>query len=251
MIFKKDVSMSYITVEDLTLAYEGRVIVKDLNFSVNRGDYICVVGENGSGKTTLVKTLVGLKKPMSGIAVFGDGLTKRDVGYVPQNITIGKDFPATVYEVVTSGLLSGMGLRPFFTKEEKKRAEDAMERLGITDIKNRCFRELSGGQKQRVQLARALCSAVKMLILDEPATGLDPVITSQLYGIIKELNKTDGISVLMVSHDIPSAVRYASKILHLDCESSFFGTVSDYRENRMGKHFLGCTCDECKGGHHD
>jgi len=217
--------MSYIICEGLALAYEGRPVVKDLSFNVDPGDYMCIVGENGSGKTTLVRTLVGLKRQMSGRIIFGDGLTKRDVGYVPQNIITGKDFPATVYEVVTSGLLNGMGIRPFFTKDEKKRAENAMERLGITDIRNKCVRELSGGQRQRVQLARAICAAGKIMILDEPASGLDPVITSQLYGIIKDLNENDGMSVVMVSHDIPSAVRYASKILHIDPVSSFFGTA--------------------------
>ena len=240
--------MSYIICEGLTLAYEGRPVVKDLSFTVEPGDYVCIVGENGSGKTTLVKTLVGLRRQSSGRIIFGDGLTKRDVGYVPQNIITGRDFPATVYEVVTSGLLSNMGLRPFFTKEEKRRAENAMERLGISDVRNKCVRELSGGQRQRVQLARAICAAGKMIILDEPAAGLDPVITSQLYKIIKDLNENDGMSVVMVSHDIPSAVRYASKILHLDPVTNFFGTSAEYRKNRMGKHFLGCTCDECKGG---
>lgn len=242
--------MSYITCEGLTLAYDGRIIVRDLSFAVEAGDYICVVGENGTGKTTLVRTLVGLKKPASGRITFGDGLDKRDVGYVPQNIHTGQDFPATVYEVVTSGLLSRMRLRPIFNKEEKRRAAEAMERLGITDIRDRCFRELSGGQRQRVQLARAICSAEKLLILDEPASGLDPVITKQLYGIIKDLNRTEGMAVVMVSHDILSAVHNASKILHLERDNSFFGTSAEYREHKMGKHFLGCTCDECRGGHH-
>lgn len=241
--------MSYITCEGVTLAYENRVIVKDIGFTVEAGDYVCIVGENGSGKTTLVRTLVGLKRPAAGKITFGEGLGSRDVGYVPQNILTGRDFPATVYEVVTSGLLNRMRLRPFFTKEEKKRAADAMERLGIQDIRDRCFRELSGGQRQRVQLARALCAAEKLLILDEPASGLDPVITKQLYGIIRELNKNDGVSVVMVSHDIKSAVHNASKILHLEKEASFFGTSDEYRQHKMGKHFLGCTCDECRGGH--
>lgn len=243
--------MSYITCEKVALAYEGRVIVKNLSFTVDCGDYVCVVGENGSGKTTLVKTLVGLKRPSSGKITFGDGLCRKDIGYVPQNILTGRDFPATVYEVVSCGLLNRTGIRPFFTKNEKKRVSDAMARLGIEDIKDRCFRELSGGQRQRVQLARALCATEKLLILDEPASGLDPVITKQLYGIIRELNKNDGVTVVMVSHDIKSAVHNASKILHIDNDSSFFGSADEYRENKMGKHFLGCTCDECRGGKHD
>lgn len=239
--------MSYITCDKVTLAYEGRIIVKDLSFSVERGDYICIVGENGSGKTTLLRTLLGLRRPFSGKVCYGDGISHRNVGYVPQTVLSGKDFPATVYEVVTSGLLNRMGLRPFFTKEEKKAAEYAMERLGISDIKGKCFRELSGGQRQRVQLARAICAADKLLMLDEPASGLDPVITSQLYEIIKELNEADGMAVVMVSHDIPSAVRYATKLLHLEKDHSFFGTSDEYKKNRMGRHFLGCTCNECRG----
>ncbi len=242
--------MSYITCEGLTLAYEGRAIVKDLSFSVDAGDYVCIVGENGSGKTTLVKTLVGLKRPAAGRITFGDGIGNRDVGYVPQNILSGRDFPATVYEVVSCGMLSGMGLRPFFTKDEKRRINDAMDRLGIADIRDRCFRELSGGQRQRVQLARALCSAERLLILDEPASGLDPVITKQLYEVIKELNRTDGVTVIMVSHDIKSAVNNATKILHIDKDSNFFGTSEEYREHKMGKHFLGCTCDDCRKERH-
>ena len=241
--------MAYITCEGLTLAYEGRVVVRDLNFAIEPGDYICIVGENGSGKTTLVRTLVGLKKPSEGRIIFGDGLDRRDVGYVPQNIHTGKGFPATVYEVVSSGLLGRMGLRPFFTKEEKKKINAAMERLDIADIRDRCFRELSGGQRQRVQLARALCGAEKLIVLDEPASGLDPVITKQLYEIITDLNKTEGVTVIMVSHDILSAVHNASRILHLEKESSFFGTTEEYKENKMGQHFLGCTCDRCRGGH--
>jgi len=240
--------MSYITCEGLTLAYEGRAVVKDLSFTVCPGDYICIVGENGSGKTTLVKTLVGLKKPAAGKITFGDGLDRHDVGYVPQNIHTGKDFPATVYEVVTSGLLGKMGFRPFFTKEEKQRAAKAMERLDITDVKDRCFRELSGGQRQRVLLARALCSAEKLIVLDEPASGLDPVITKQLYDIITELNEKEGVTVVMVSHDILSAVHNASKILHLEKDGAFFGTVAEYRKDKIAESFLGCTCDKCKGG---
>lgn len=239
--------MSYITCENVTLAYEGRIVVKDLSFTVDRGDYLCIVGENGSGKSTLVRTLVGLKRPMSGSVIFGDGLGRRDIGYIPQTIPAGRDFPATVYEVVTSGLLNRTGLRPFFTREEKKIAESCMERIGISDIKDQCFRELSGGQMQRVQLARAMCAAGKIIIMDEPASGLDPLITSQLYEVIKDLNQKDGMSVVMVSHDIPSAMRYATKILHIEKDSSFFGTTDEYRKNRMGKHFLGCTCNECRG----
>lgn len=243
--------MAYITCENLTLAYEGRAVVSDLSFTVEKGDYLCIVGENGSGKSTLVKTLVGLKKPMAGSVSLGDGLTRRGVGYVPQSVPAGRDFPATVYEVVASGLLGRIGIRPFYTRGDKKKVYDCMERLGIYDIRDQCFRELSGGQMQRVQLARAMCAADELIVLDEPASGLDPVITAQLYGIIKELNRDDGMTVVMVSHDILSAVRYATKILHLEKDASFFGSSDEYRQNRMGRHFLGCTCDECRGERHD
>ncbi len=228
--------MSLITVQDLSLGYDSHAIVADLNFSVNAGDYLCIVGENGSGKTTLMKTLLNLQEPVNGRIIIGDGLKSNEIGYLPQQTVVQKDFPASVREIVLSGCQGRCGLRPFYNKEEKKLAEENMERMGISSIKDRCYRDLSGGQQQRVLLARALCATRKVLLLDEPVSGLDPKVTMEMYGLISELNK-EGITVIMISHDISSAVRFASHILHIGTEV-FFGTRDEYLRSDIGKFFL-------------
>ncbi|MBQ8209028.1 MAG: metal ABC transporter ATP-binding protein [Clostridia bacterium] len=220
--------MALITCRNLSLAYEGKTIVTDINFSIGEGDYLCIVGENGSGKSTLMRTLLGLKSPFSGEITFGTGLNKNKIGYLPQQTEVQRDFPASVKEIVMSGCLASSGFHPFYNKEQKKRAQENMEKLGISDIQNRCYRELSGGQQQRVLLARALCSASKLLILDEPAAGLDPVVTAEMYSIIEKLNKKDKITVIMVSHDIAQAVKYATHILHISEKPLFSGKTEDY-----------------------
>lgn len=220
--------MALITCKNLSLAYEGKTIVTDINFSLNEGDYLCIVGENGSGKSTLMRTLLGLKSPFYGEIILGDGLCKNNIGYLPQQTEIQRDFPASVKEIVMSGCLTSSGLSPFFNKEQKQKALKNMEKLGIEKIQNSCYRELSGGQQQRVLLARALCSASKLLILDEPAAGLDPVVTQEMYSLIDELNKKDNMTVIMVSHDISHAVKYASHILHISEKPLFFGKTEDY-----------------------
>ncbi len=228
--------MALITVQDLALGYDSRMIVEGLNFSVNAGDYLCVVGENGSGKTTLIKTLLHLQEPVSGRILMGDGLKKNEIGYLPQQTEAQRDFPASVWEIVLSGCQGRSGWRPFYHKEEKKLAEENMERMGIADLRDRCYRELSGGQQQRVLLARALCATRKVLLLDEPVSGLDPKVTAEMYSLIAELNK-EGVTVIMVSHDIAAAVRYASHILHIG-SVLFFGTRKEYLESDAGKVFL-------------
>lgn len=227
--------MAFITAAGLSLGYDSEIIVRDLNFSVNRGDYLCIVGENGSGKTTLMKTLLGLRSPLSGQILTGDGLKANEIGYLPQQTVIQKDFPASVREIVLSGCQGRCGLRPFYNKEEKKLAEENMERMGIKDLSDRCFRDLSGGQQQRVLLARALCATGKVLLLDEPVAGLDPVVTTQMYGLIKELNK-EGITIIMISHDIGAALRYASHILHIG-DMIYYGTRDEYLLSDAGKAF--------------
>ena len=214
--------MAQLIVEDLSLGYENQTIVEGLNFEVNSGDYLCIVGENGSGKTTLMKTLLNLKSPISGRIVTGDDLRKNEIGYLPQQTIVQKDFPASVQEIVLSGCQGRCGFRPFYNKEEKKLARENMERMGITDLAKRCYRDLSGGQQQRVLLARALCATRKVLLLDEPVAGLDPKVTTEMYNLISELNK-EGITIIMISHDIAAAVKYASHILHIG-DSVFFGT---------------------------
>lgn len=220
--------MAFLSCENVALAYEGKTIVTDIDFKINAGDYLCIVGENGSGKSTLMKALLGLKEPFSGKITFGDGLDKKKIGYLPQQTEIQRDFPASVKEIVMSGCLSSNGSSPFYTKENKKRAYENMKRMGIADLEKRCYRELSGGQQQRVLLARALCAAQKLLILDEPAAGLDPVVTNDMYSIIDNLNKHDGMTVIMVSHDIHQAVTNATHILHISEKPLFFGKTQDY-----------------------
>ncbi|MDR1668343.1 MAG: ABC transporter ATP-binding protein [Oscillospiraceae bacterium] len=224
--------MPQLTCQDLTLGYEGKPVVSGLSFTVSAGDYLCIVGENGSGKTTLMKTLLRLKTPISGKIVMGDGLKPNDIGYLPQQTAAQKDFPASVREVVLSGCLNRRGWRPYYNRAEKRRAEMQMERLGILGLSRRCYRELSGGQQQRVLLARALCAAGKILLLDEPAAGLDPASTADMYKIIQALN-AGGVTVMMISHDIPSALAYASHILHIG-SPLVFGTVSEYAARLSG-----------------
>ncbi|MBR5679214.1 MAG: metal ABC transporter ATP-binding protein [Clostridia bacterium] len=228
--------MAYITVRDLKLGYDARVIAEGIRFTVNAGDYLCIVGENGSGKTTLMKTLLGLREPAGGQITVGDGLKQNEIGYLPQQTAIQKDFPASVREIVLSGCQGGCGMRPFYSKKEKRLAAENMERMGISDLSGRCYRELSGGQQQRVLLARALCATRKVLLLDEPVSGLDPRVTAELYDLIAELNR-EGVTIIMISHDITAALRYASHILHIGT-TVYFGTKDEYRMSEAGRLFL-------------
>ena len=234
--------MALITCEHVCLGYDGQTVLRDVNFTVSRGDLLCVVGENGSGKSTLIKGLLGLKAPEQGSITLGDGLVRNEIGYLPQQTVVQKDFPAAVREIVLSGCQGRCGSRPFYNKEEKKLAVDAMEKMQITRLARRCYRELSGGQQQRVLLARALCATQKMLLLDEPVSGLDPKVTAEMYTLIEKLNHEDGITVIMISHDVAAAVRYASHILHIG-DTVFFGTRADYLQSPQGRLF-----DVKKGG---
>ena len=218
--------MAQLICENLTLGYNSKVILENLNFSVNKGDYLCIVGENGSGKSTLMKTLLHLLKPMAGTIRTGDGLLADEIGYLPQQTEVQRDFPASVREIVLSGCQSRCGRRPFYNKAEKQLARDTMEKLGILPLERRCYRELSGGQQQRVLLARALCATQKMLLLDEPVTGLDPEATKEMYELIKTLNE-DGITIIMISHDIDTALQYATHILDIG-HKIYFGEAKDY-----------------------
>lgn len=227
--------MAQLTCENLTLGYDGREILHGLSFTVNAGDYLCIVGENGSGKTTLMKTILGLQAPLGGKVTFGDGLKPGDVGYLPQQTVVQRDFPASVEEIVLSGCLSKMGLRPFYSKANKDLAQENMERLGLTELKKRCYRELSGGQQQRVLLARALCAAGQILLLDEPVSGLDPKVTAEFYELIARLNR-EGTTILMISHDLAAAEQYASHILHIG-DRLFFGTRDQYLKSGEVRSF--------------
>lgn len=228
--------MALLTVQNLSLGYDSHAIIEGLNFCVNTAEYLCIVGENGSGKTTLMKTLLHLQAPISGQIRMGDGLKKNEIGYLPQQTVLQRDFPASVREIVLSGCQGRCGWRPFYNREEKRLAEENMERMGISDLAKRCYRELSGGQQQRVLLARALCASRKILLLDEPVSGLDPMATAEMYDLIAGLNR-EGLTVIMISHDIAAAVRYASHILHIGA-AVFFGTTDAYRKSEAGKFFL-------------
>lgn len=224
--------MALFEIKDLSLGYDSNIVVEHLNFSVGAGDYLCIVGENGSGKTTLMKTLLHLMKPAAGQIIYGDGLHRNEIGYLPQQTLVQKDFPASVTEVVLSGFQNSCGLRPFYSRDHKKQAQEVMTRLSISDLSKRCYRDLSGGQQQRVLLARALCATRKILLLDEPVSGLDPAATAQMYQLIKELNQ-EGITIIMISHDVNEAIHYASHILHIGAEI-FFGSKEDYLKSDLG-----------------
>lgn len=219
--------MALLTCRDLCLGYEGKEILHGLNFAVEQGDYLCIVGENGSGKSTLMKTILGLVPALSGEIEFGDGLVKGKIGYLPQQTDVQRDFPASVREIVLSGCASRMGLRPFYSKADKQLARENIEKMGLTELAKRCYRELSGGQQQRVLLARALCATEKALLLDEPVSGLDPHATEQMYELVDKLNKQDGITVIMISHDLEAALEYSTKVLHIG-KNIFFGSKQEY-----------------------
>jgi zinc transport system ATP-binding protein len=224
--------------------YNGYTVVRDLNFTITQGAYLCIVGENGSGKSTLIKGILGLLPPMEGTLSLGAGVRRNEIGCLSQQSAAKKDFPAGVYEIVLSGFLGSMGLRPFYSREQKQGAAENMMRLGIWDLRERCFRELSGGQQRRVLLARALCASRRLLVLDEPAAGLDPLVTAGVYEELDKLNRDMGVAVVMVSHDIEAAVKHAQKILHLKKSKadginspSFFGSPREYTASETGREF--------------
>ncbi len=225
--------MAQITCENLTLGYEGHPVASGLSFSADRGDYLCIVGENGSGKTTLMRSILGLQKPLRGKICFGDDLRAGEIGYLPQQTSLQKDFPATVREVVLSGCQARLGRRPFYSAADKALASQNMKRMGISALAGRCYRELSGGQQQRVLLARAICATRKLLFLDEPVSGLDPKMTEEMYSLISSLHR-EGITVIMITHDMAAAVKYATKVLHIG-EPFFFGTREDYLRSPSAK----------------
>ena len=231
--------MAQLTCQDLSVGYEGKAVLQDLNFSVRSGDYLCIVGENGAGKSTLMKTILGLQPPVRGKVLTGDGLRPNEIGYLPQQTQVQKDFPASVWEIVLSGCQGRCGRRPFYRRAEKQLAERTLEKLHISPLARRCYRELSGGQQQRVLLARALCAAGDLLVLDEPVTGLDPAAADDLYRTLRYLNRTEGMAVVMVTHDIRSALRDATAILHAGRNQWFLGTPREYLASPYGKRFGG------------
>ena len=228
--------MAQIVCQNLAVGYEGKAIIQNLNLSITEGEYLCVIGENGSGKSTLMKTILGLQKPIDGRILFDDGLKENEIGYLPQQTEVQKDFPASVREIVLAGCQNRLGLRPFYNKKEKLYAEEIMDKLQITHLAKRCYRELSGGQQQRVLLARALCATKKILLLDEPVSGLDPKVTEEMYRLIEEINRKENITIVMISHDIKAATNYASHILRIG-DTLFYGTKQSFLQNETNEKF--------------
>ena len=231
--------MALIICNNVKMGYEGRIVLNNINLTVTEGDYLCIVGENGSGKSTLMKGILKLKAPLEGEINYEGGLMPNQIGYLPQQTDIQRNFPASVYEVVLSGRLNQLGLKPFFTNKDKKIVLEKMEWMGITHLKEQSFQELSGGQQQRVLLARALCATQKILLLDEPVAGLDPVVTAEMYELIERINHEYNITVIMISHDIEAATKYATHILQLGAKQLYFGTTKEYLESEIGKSYTG------------
>ena len=229
--------MALLSCQNLSVGYEGKPVLQNLSFEIFAGDYLCIVGENGSGKTTLMKTLLGLQPPIGGSILTGDGLQRNEIGYLPQQTQVQRDFPASVREIVLSGCQSRCGLRPFYNRAEKRLAEQNIRKMQLDALAGRCYRELSGGQQQRVLLARALCAARSLLILDEPITGLDPAAAQDLYKTLSYLNRKEGMAVVMVTHDLRAALRSARTVLHIGRSSYFLGTVKDYLASPQGRRF--------------
>jgi zinc transport system ATP-binding protein len=237
--------MSLITCKDVGFCYEGSLAVSGINCTIERGDYLCVVGENGSGKTTLIKGILGLLTPSEGKISFEEGFKPYDIGYLPQQSAIQRNFPASVFEVVLSGCLSRHGLSPLYTKSDRNAARQMLDLLDIGALEKTGYSELSGGQQQRVLLARALCSApngLKVLILDEPMNGLDPHIKHELYETLDTLNKESLLAIVMVTHDIQTAVKHASHLLALDKSQEFFGTAHEFQHTQVGQELMRDSC---------
>lgn len=231
--------MALITCKNVSMGYEGRTVLNGINFKVDKGDYLCIVGENGSGKSTLMKGLLKLKLPIAGSIQMEEGLKASEIGYLPQQSDIQRSFPASVFEVVLSGRLNQLMWRPFFSRKDKQATVEKMRLLGIEQMKDQSFQELSGGQQQRVLLARALCATQRMLLLDEPTAGLDPLVAADMYSLIKEINQQYEMTVIMISHDIKAALKDSTHILHLGNKQLYYGTTEEYPLSPCGKEFLG------------
>ena len=230
--------MLLLNCKDVEFGYEGKAVLSQVNFQVNSGDYLCVIGENGAGKSTLIKGLLKLISPMKGEVLYSVELKDNEIGYLPQQTMIQRNFPASVYEVVLSGRINQMKGRAFYSKADRQDAKEKLEMMGIAHLQKTCYQDLSGGQQQRVLLARALCATKKLLLLDEPVAGLDPLATQDLYELVKRINSRLGITVIMVSHDMRASVEYASHILHLSNSQLYFGGKEDYLSSDAGKRFL-------------
>ncbi len=219
--------MSLIELKNLSLGYDNITVLKDINMVIEENDFICIVGPNGSGKSTLIKGILGLIKPSKGKIIYNN-LKQNFIGYMPQEVKIDSNFPASVYEIVLSGTLNRLGLKSFYTKREKQIADDNLKILGIENLKDKSFQDLSGGQRQKVLLARSLCATSKLLILDEPSNNLDAKSKQELYEIIVDLNKNHNITIIMITHDLDHDNLIGNKILSLRDDEIFFGTTEEF-----------------------
>lgn len=222
--------MKLMEFKNLVIGYEHKAIIKNINLTIDEGDYVCVFGDNGVGKSTFLKTLLGLLPPLNGDIIFDEKLNKKMIGYLPQKIEVKSEFPAAALEVVLSGCVSRLGFRPFYRKSDKELAKKNMDLLGVTPLAQKPFRELSGGQQQRILLARALCATDKLLVLDEPFTGLDQTTTSKLHEVLDKINKEKGVTIIVVSHFMEDIVHHANKVVHLEKDNVFCGTPLEYEQ---------------------
>ena len=230
--------MNIITVESLTVFNERTLALDNVSFSVKAGEFLTVIGENGAGKSTLVRVMLGIQKTDRGSVTLERSVAGK-IGYLPQQSDAQREFPAAVREVVLSGNIGQTGFFPIYSRAQKARAAATMEMLGLTPLAGKNYRALSGGQQQRVLLARALCAADKVLLLDEPTTGLDPLVTKELYETVSHLCRAHGMTVIMVSHDLAGVLKYTDRILHLKNKLLFCGSVDEYKETPLGKAFAG------------
>lgn len=219
--------MNIININNLSLGYNNIPVIQNLNVKINDGDFVCIVGSNGVGKSTLIKGILGLLKPISG-SIELNNIKKNFIGYMPQETKVDSNFPASVYEIVLSGTLNKVGLKPSYSKELKKIADDNLKLLDIYSLKDKCFNELSGGQRQRVLLARSLCSTSKILILDEPSNNLDYNSKKNLYKILQYLNEEKTMTIIMVTHDLDHNNLIGNKILSLQKGNYFYGNTNDF-----------------------
>lgn len=222
-----------LTCRKLVPGYGARAVAGEIDIDVSEGDGLCVVGGNGTGKSTFLRTLLGLQPALSGEVSFNPSLRPGDIGYLPQQNPLQRDFPATAREVAMSGCQAMRGTRPFFRERERAIANEAMGRFGVAAFADRPYRELSGGQRQRVLLARALCAGRRLLVLDEPATGLDPGAAAELYAAMAELHR-GGLATISVTHDMAGGLEGATHILDLGRAKPFFGPMAEWARSRPG-----------------
>lgn len=213
-------------VKNLKVSYNSHTAIENVSFKINQGEYIALVGENGSGKSTLIKAIMGLKKEDEGEVKFDLDLS--EVSYLAQTDLKGIDFPATSKEIIMTGCQK-RGKLPFYTKQDKENFKQVVQELKIEDLINKRIGDLSGGQKQRVLLARSLIRNPKMIILDEPQTGLDVNITKELYKILEKLNKEKNVTIMMATHDLDELESIKPRIICIAKTIKYDGKFEEWK----------------------